>query len=381
MKSIEFYTSKAGVLKLYFFIIGHGVSYTYMAALTTTIANFTSEHRVQALAILESCFGGGALVFAILYASYFTNAHIYDEQNQNWSGFILMLKIGSSIANCCCAAFLRIAPQSDNDGDDEESDKDDNYIAAETEDEHDLEDIFTEAGDESESTELFHSEDAETSNETLIYIMIKETWLDFKRIFLTKNFQIILWLKSIISPIGFVYLINITAILKSARLEAYSAIFTILRPIAGMLARFILAVLAQLLKGKIQKPILLLITNMGFVVGQGLLISLGTNLTALHVSNIVITMAHSCVFVLVIAILSDLFSKKKFGRIWGFILFVSTIFSFLYPAIFGLVYDAHTKIGNVDCYGLACTQLTFIITSIFTCVVLILNIALIVNIR
>ncbi|CAH1783700.1 unnamed protein product [Owenia fusiformis] len=377
-KSIEFYTYKAGLLKLYFFIIGQGVTYTYMAAVTTTISNFTSERRVQALAILESFFGGGALVLTIIYASYFVNGHIYDEQNQNWSGFILILTIGSSIANCCCLAFLQIAPQSDaNDGDDEDSDKDDNYIAAESEDEDDLKDIFAEVVDDSESTDLFHSGDDEMRDKTSIYKVIKQTWLDSKSIFTTRNFQIILWLKSIISPVGFLYLINITAILKSAKLEAYSGIFTILRPIAGILARVMIAVIAQLLKGKIKKSIILLITNMGFVVGQGLLISLGTNLTALHTANIVITMAHSCSFVLIVAILSDTLSKNKFGRMWGFILFVSTIFSFLYPAIFGLVYDAHTKIGHVYCYRLACTQLTFIFTSIFTCVALILNIALI----
>ncbi|CAH1780806.1 unnamed protein product [Owenia fusiformis] len=367
-KSIEFYTSKPGLLKLYFFMIGLGVSFTYMAALTTTISNFTSKHRVPALAVLESFLGVGAFVFSLLYAVVFTNGHIYDVQNQNWSDFIMMLTIGSSIANCCCVVFLRIVPD-DSDGDEK----------IETTDENDLNDIFAETTDDSESTELVHHEDDERSSKSSIYKLIKESWLDFKRTFITKNFQIMLWLSSIITPVGFVYLINITAILKSAGLQTYSGIFTILCPIAETLARALLAVIAKLLKGKVKKPILFLITNMGFVVGQGLLISLGTNLAALHTANIVMSMARSCSFVLIVAILSDMFSQKKFGRIWGFILFVSTIFSFLYPMIFGLVYDAHTKIGDVDCSGLACTQLTFIFTSVFTFAAFILNIVLIID--
>ncbi|CAH1786511.1 unnamed protein product [Owenia fusiformis] len=404
-KNVEFYRHNAWLLKLYYFFLGQGTTFMYMSSFVTNISNFESKYRGKVVGLLDSCFGGSPTIFALVYATCFVNGHITDDENQNWPGYIVVLLVGSTITYSLCVLLLRVRP----DGIDTENEanvelrapaqkpntEDTELVEAdELGNRYDGTDIVfdnnqetktgTGIGNSSESGTVVgqRSEEIGSSTHSTLFQKIKEEWYDFKGTLFKREYLCLLFVKSFVTPIAFVYITNITAILKAARLEQYSATMTILFPFVGIGGRIIIAIIADCFPTVLHRSIILLVTNMGFVIAQALLIGLATDLTILFITTILISIAISCSWSLLPVILSDLFPMRNFGRNWGAMLFMSSILSAVfYPFLFGAVYDAHTEDGSRNCYGLYCTQLTFIVTFACSLIGLCINVALVIILR
>lgn len=94
---------------------GFGAIFTYMAAMTTNIHNFTGKHRGKIIGLLDASFSAGPAIMAVVYGSFFVNGHDNDEQNQDLQGFYLTSAIAFAVINALGIAFLGLYPQqSDN---------------------------------------------------------------------------------------------------------------------------------------------------------------------------------------------------------------------------------------------------------------------------
>ena len=84
-----------------------------MAAIMTSVMNFSVAHRGKVVGILDSCFSGGPALMALLYGVFFVRGHDEDEQNQDLRGFYLTSAIAFIVINLLGVAFLGIYREPD----------------------------------------------------------------------------------------------------------------------------------------------------------------------------------------------------------------------------------------------------------------------------
>ena len=87
---------------------GFGAIFTYMAAMLTSVMNFSVAHRGKVVGILDASFSAGPALMALLYGEFFTRGHIHDEENQDLRGFYLTSAIAFIAINALGAVFLGV---------------------------------------------------------------------------------------------------------------------------------------------------------------------------------------------------------------------------------------------------------------------------------
>ncbi|CAH1801113.1 unnamed protein product [Owenia fusiformis] len=274
-KSVEFYSNNAWLMKLYFFFIGQGTTFAYMTAFVTNLCNFDSKYRGKIVGLLDTFSGGSPSLFALIYATCFVNGHVTDDGNQNWPGYIEILIVGTTVTNFAAFLLLRVRP-----GEPDTDSEADVELEAATDKSHGEDTELVKAdelanrydGTDAQPADDSHAEAIEPTTNTTWYHKLKEEWNDFKGTLFDKRYLFLLFIKSFVTPIAIVFNTNITALLKAAGYEEYSATMTILFPLAGMGSRVIISFAADYFPSVSSRSNILLITNMGFIVAQGLLI-------------------------------------------------------------------------------------------------------------
>ena len=84
-----------------------------MAAMLTSVMNFSVAHRGKVVGILDASFSAGPALMALLYGEFFTRGHVHDEENQDLRGFYLTSAIAFIAINVLGAVFLGVYREPD----------------------------------------------------------------------------------------------------------------------------------------------------------------------------------------------------------------------------------------------------------------------------
>ncbi|OWF44832.1 probable transporter MCH1 [Mizuhopecten yessoensis] len=332
----DYYAHTTPLQYLYFFLAGFGAIFMYMASMITNINNFHPKHRGKVIGILDASFSGGPALFAFLYGECFAKGHLKDEQNQDLRGYYLMSAICFGVVG-----LLGIISLKSYDTDISESD------------------LNTLVSNTSVSTE--HQTKDITSIE-----MIKRT-----------DFQFLFWGFLFCAGLQLMFQNNIAVYLKSYDLESYTTLFTTINPIAGVVCKFLVGYISDVVVEKLPRVGLLLLFNILQTIILTLCIFFSDKLAILVVALIGIGFSNGALWCLTPAMVSEFFGLKYFGRNWGSIIFGNAFGGLGIQQMFGALYDNSITVkGQSDCFGLHCFTWSFTVVAVLSLCSCIFNVGL-----
>ncbi|XP_033764317.1 probable transporter MCH1 [Pecten maximus] len=322
----DYYAHTAPLQYLYFFLAGFGAIFMYMASMITNINNFHPKHRGKVIGILDASFSGGPALFAFLFGECFINGHVKDEQNQNLNGFYLMSAICFGVVGLMGIIGLK---------------------SYETDiSETDLNSLIS-----SPSVNTVHQPKDITGIE-----LIKRT-----------DFHFLFWAYLFCAGLQLMFQNNIGVYLKSYNLENYTTLFTTINPIAGVVCKFLVGYISDIVIEKVPRVGLLLFFNIIQTAILILCIFFSDKLVMLVVVLIGIGFSNGALWCLTPTMVSEFFGLKYFGRNWGTIIFGNAFGGLGIQQMFGVIYDNSISIkGMKDCYGLHCFTWSFAFVSVLS---------------
>lgn len=317
-----------------------------MASMITNINNFHPKHRGKVIGILDASFSGGPALFALLYGTVFAKGHTKDEQNQDLKGFYLVSAIAFAATGIVGIIFLKNFP-------------------FETPD-YDVTTIITDSSftADSESVSKSQADDSETIPDVTGLQLLKRT-----------DFHFIFWAYIFCAGLQLMFQNNIGVYLKSYHLEKYTTTFTTLNPIAGVLCKFLIGFISDLIVHKVPRITLLLCMNILQTVILTLCIFFSDNFPVLVITLIGIGFSNGALWCLTPAMVSESFGLKYFGRNWGSIIFGNAFGGWGIQYVFGVIYDNSITLKHTtDCFGLHCFTWSFTMAAVLSLCACIFNV-------
>ena len=372
-------------------IIGFGASFIYMSAVLANVKNFLPEHRGKVVGLLDTMYGLGPAVYAILYSSFFAGGHYSDPENQNLTGFILMYGVSNGVSNILCVFVLReVPPEKDecyteiNDADDGKSTNSTSSYLSITDSSHCA---CVSGFDVVKSTSVKSSKIGQMPS-TFMKSFLATKWIIFYqliiqyiKVLLSIDYQILFWTFIIIaSTSGMVYN-NIGVVLKSYHLSKHQTLFTVVISAVGLPARFVVSVLSDWFKSTVPRSINLVLASLLNLVCHIVCLIYADSFPVLISVTILTGIVTGMIWVIAPTIVSEMFDLEHFGLNYGVCLFgYSMLLTFL-QWVFGAVFDSHSTPGTIDCTGNICTRDTMIVSSCLDMVALVTSIVLFVRTR
>ncbi|WAR14985.1 MCH1-like protein [Mya arenaria] len=327
--SVDFYHSHAWLQYIFFFIAGFGAILMYMASLTTNMNNFHPKHRGKVIGLLDASFSAGPALISLLYGVLFKHGHETDEQNQDLKGFYLTSAISFGVIGLLGVFLLKNVPYIEN----EEQFKDMTHV----------------------------------DNENVSNVPPREGDLTGLKLFKNWDFQFLFWGYIFCAGLQLTFQTNITAYLKSYRLEHYSTLFTTLNPIFGVISKFIAGFLSDALVHKVPRIAVLFAFNIFQTTVMTICIFWSNNLSVLVLALIGIGMPNGALWCLTPTMLSEFYGMKYFGRNWGMIMIGNAFGGLLFQRVFGWIYDSSIGFtGQTVCHGLKCFTWSFTMMAVLS---------------
>ena len=364
-----------------------------MASLLTNMRSFPQKHHGKLVGLLDSMFGGSTSLFALIYAVAFVNGHLTDhEELQNFGGFMLMFGIISVTVNVLGAIFLRVHPPfevcEDQGHPPIEAESQESPIPENIDGATELKspaavngnnvtgrgsiNSTNSSSDQSDSTSekrqlvgvpLTNSNGENMSSQQKL--PLKEMFKYYVSVICTINFNLLAFGLAFVNLTGLVFVNNITIILKSANLEQYSSLMTVLIPLISIPARAVIGPLSDHFKNRLPRLVLVLGAYVLTVVSSGLCAIWGDTLAGLVLVGCGIGIATGVTWTLVPAILGEMYGLNMLGGLWGTCTLLLGLSGILIQEVFGAIYDylAEPK-GSLFCYGIHCSRYTLILLTI-----------------
>ena len=326
-----------------------------MASLSTCVTNFPSKHYGKTLALIDGTLNGlSPAVLAVVYSLWFSNDNYEDAEKQNAQGFVLFLALGSLVAGSLCVAFLRHHP----------------YTAAQS----------TTDPDANERKPIIKKDDTwyksgdnyleQSTMDLPIPMRLWNSLQTSTAYIFTLDLQCSMWSFSFLAVVGGIFYHNCTVILVSNGFNEYIPLITIIVPIILFGSTLLTSFASDYFVEKFPRIFYVLAIGVMFAITQLLLAYKSDDIYVIILALSIIGGCISFLWVLVMAIVTELIGVRNFNRNWGTIMFHYSIIEFVSFYVFGALYDRHVHSGN-RCYGKACFFWTFIMLFIMSCVALI----------
>lgn len=351
-----------------------------MIALVNTATNFPVRVRATLFGLLDSLYGGSAVIWSTIYNVMFGQSD--DPLRQNLAGYLYMLAIAGTFIGLLMFVLVHHLPHGE---ESESSGQEDSSLNSTSQ----LEAV----GDASEDPSAAHvsehhslnkSQEASSEAEPLLSSTSVDDGREqtLKQLFCSLNFHLLFWPFLAITSITTMFGGNITFYLKSAYLEdEYRKPLTIMIPAIGLLGRIFFGFTSDRLQKRVPRTVFILVSSVLMSVGFILLrIDVG-KAWVLTLNSVLVPLAAGAMWTLSPTIISEA-SGKHFGLNWGVIMFASGFVTILFQFLFGIVYDDHTAkssttrptsipaaVSHLDvekqasptpatCYGAACYSFT-----------------------
>lgn len=315
----------------------------YMASLTTNMNNFDPKHRGKVVGILDASFSAGPALIALLYGVLFAKGHVTDEENQNLKGFYLMSAIAFGVIGILGIILLKESP-------------------------FQTEEVSIEQIPEiTDAKQQLFQENKDNRPQ-------REGDVTGFKLLKKFNFHFLFWAYIFCAGLQLTFQTNITAYLKSYELEQYSTLFTTLNPVFGVISKFIVGFLSDVIVHKVPRIAVLLAFNIFQTIVMVICIFYSNQLSVLVLAIIGIGMPNGALWCLTPTMLSEFYGMKYFGRNWGTIMFGNAFGGLLFQRVYGWIYDSSIGYtGQTVCYGLHCFTWSFTMMAVLSLCACIFN--------
>lgn len=360
-KAVSFYSSKAWLMSIYFFICGLGSIFTYMVALNTNIINFDKKDTGKIVGLLNAFFAGSPSVFAALYYHVFSHGDTTDVSNQDFPGFMLLFAISFAIVDILSILFVKIYKDESQpfvrfvNVEDDKSNTNEIVTSSNSGGSHEIFCFARRNGRQSIIGDI--NGDSNTDNVTITN-NDAERHMSVKEILLNADYEILIWTISFASVIGLVYTNNITVISGSLHLDKYNDRLTLIIPITNAVVSFLVGIISDYFKDRFPRMWILILGCTCYTASQILVFFLAGTLDFLVISAVLVGFGTAIVWSMSPTIMKEMFYVGNLGRNWGIALLVASLLGFGIQEAFGAFYDDKISPGGdgVHCYGMKCIR-------------------------
>lgn len=317
-----------------------------MSAMTTATINFNPKHRGKIVGLLDASFSAGPAIMAQVFGNIFAAGHIHDEENQDLGGFYLTTAIAFAVIGLLGVVFLGKYPYGFKESDEINLTVDDN------------------------KPENFEME------KQLPHQPAKDiTGLKLVRRF---DYHFMAWSYIFCAGLQLMFQNNIQTYLKTFDLEQYTTTFGTVNPVCGVVSKFIVGFVSDLIVHKVPRVTVLLCFNILQTITLTLCIFFSDKFPVLIIALLVIGFANGAVWCLTPTMISEFYGLKFFGRNWGATIFGNAIGGTLVQLAYGWMYDNSIRIkGAQDCKaGVHCFEWSFTMASVLSLCACIFNVGL-----
>eukprot|EP00117_Sycon_ciliatum_P040818 scpid33238/ scgid0981/ Probable transporter mch1 len=382
---------------IYFFVMGQGGIFTYMACMMTTAVNFSPAVRGTVIGLVDSMYGGSAAVFSTIYTQTYGASSVAREQDVAgffYAGAAIMAAVNLFLfVALLWMPWKAAADKPNHNGSDAGS-----FDATSYENSSDMEksDSFSVAsGQESVSdqrartpalgspslqasaphvgspsqhsqgrshqppmpSQRVDSEDviepvletdsllaSSTAESSECLDKSKQPDLNTLQLFLNVNFQLLFWAFALATGVGLMFMSNVLFFLKAYGLEddRNRKLFTTLLPVCSLVSRFLSGIVSDAMHARfIPRSLLLLVASAALLVAQALLLVQPDSLRVLLVNTTCVGISYGSMWCLVPTIMTHIGGLKYFGQNWGIVMLSSALAGMAYQELYGKVYDDH----------------------------------------
>lgn len=311
---------------------GLGSAFTYMVALNTNIINMDKRFRGTIVGLLNAFFAGSPSVFVQIYLHVLTGEDKY-------ANFLLVFAILFAFVDILCMIFLRIYSD----------DTHDDTIDILPEQRHEPKTEMKRMSTNTDETSCCTSDTAE-SKESI------ET-MSLKQILLNLDFHLFSWTFVFAAAIGLVFLNNLTTISQSVELSDRNSVLLIIIPVCNALTSLSLGFLSDVLKARVPRMILILLSCAFFTGSLALTMWKASIFAVLVISTVLCGIGTGMIWTLSPTIMSERFCLKNIGRNWGMAILLAAAVGMGIQEVFGHLYDVQTSnASGATCLGLSCVR-------------------------
>ncbi|KAK7108420.1 hypothetical protein V1264_016164 [Littorina saxatilis] len=347
--SKTFYSEGASVWlqHLYFFIAGFGAVFSYMAAMLTTVMNFSGAHRGKVVGVLDACFSGGPALMALIYGEFFIQGHDKDEQNQDLRGFYLLSAIAFAVINMVGVIFLGVYRQPD---------------------------VITLTNSSSTGALVTEQSAGEKEGTSDVIPDIRDINPDIgdedvtgMKLLRNFDFHFLAWSYILCASLQLTFQTNITTFLKSSHDESHNTLLTTLSFASGTVAKFLFGLLSDVLVRRVPRVAIVLFATAVQTAVLTLCVFKGDNFPVILVATLGVGIPNGATWCLTPVMTSEFFGTRYFGRNWGSMMLGVAFVGLAMTKTFGALYDDNIKVrGETDCFGIGCFRWSFVIMAVMS---------------
>ncbi|CAH1800446.1 unnamed protein product [Owenia fusiformis] len=355
-----FFSSNNWLLCIIYFLASEGTMFIIIATSVVNCENFDRKHRGKVLGLLNIIYGVSPAIFSALYEALYIQGHIEDPENQKLGEFMITLAVLSACINLYAVVMLEtVQKETDKPGDVELS------RLCRTNQNGEQANYGTEY-----ELNKFPLETKEEINDRTTLVQKKTTkQLDMKswEIIQTPEFYFI-WLTCLlIGGAGGTCTNNITTVVKSAKFDTKTTLFTVIIPISALLTRFLGGAIPDYVFQKwpdIPKSSILLFPCIISCIGQLCFTFFNQSYIGLILSSVLMSLAYGSFYPQINILTIEYFGLKYFGQNSGLIVMGHGIGIVVFQKLFALNYETHSPTESSDCYGEMCTKWYFLLMAI-----------------
>lgn len=358
-----YYSQHFYLLVFYFLVAGIGGGLTYMIATASNVRNFSDQSRGTVVGILHAALSAGPAVLIMVYENFYMED--IDPNKQDVQGFFLFLTISFGAVNLLGILVYDYYPPDDPEKFPLVADAYDQSGSVVSGD-------STVCSMESQKSkkEIERSVKLERSRQhaeitgscNVLKFPAEEPEKPSLMVFVTLDFQMMLWPFIILTALQMMFVQNLTIVLESFHQEAYSIVFPFLTPILGTVAKPLIGIVSDLSVQQIPRTVYIIVGSLISVFVWLLSAFLIEQISVIVIATTLCDIAAYFVYSLGPALVIERFGLASFARNWGLIMGGFSIMTAGLLSIFGAVYDGHSGASHT-CFGTSCFYATFLVST------------------
>ncbi|CAH1778592.1 unnamed protein product, partial [Owenia fusiformis] len=308
-----FFATKSWLLCVFYFLASGGNFFIIITAKVVNCRIFERKHLGKVLGLCGTIYGISPAIFSAIYEGLFVQGHIEDAENQKLAEFFIMLTILSFCTSLSAAIVLEIESEEKGESSEVELASTKQKVV-ETNDSKDERESDCQINNNKEATDKTELIPPKKTNR------LPPPDMTCLQIIKTVQFYYIFIISGIIGGVGGTFTNNITTVVKSARLERYAVIFTVVIPISASFGRFFGGLIPDLLFQNwpdVPRTSILLFSGFCSCIGQVTFSIFNQRLSGLICSSMIMAIAYGSFYPQNDIIVVEIFGLKYFGQNCG----------------------------------------------------------------
>ena len=344
-------------------LVGLGLSFTYIAALSTNLLNFDSRYAGKISGILVAFFWTGNFVYNEIYFSFFVNGDPTNFVIHNVEGFMILFAVCVGVVDIAGLIFLKnveikgneFEPLKDENAQElselNKSGKD--VVSYETY----TDKLDSESPEKHEMDEESNDMTNTASTEINSLVQHLRNPMSLREAFFCLDLQLMIWIIAFTKCVSMVFGLNMTVMTRSLGLDYFDDRLTVIIPIERGIIALFMGFFSDFFIQKISRMAMIIFSTILGLLSQTVMLLFANILWVLVLSSVTLALSMSIASPIMPTIVRETFYVGNFGRNWGLAVMLGRILGCVLLQISGILYDNQIKgTGETLCFGMRCIR-------------------------